>query len=32
MEGARAVGMHAIHYREPMDLMAELERYGLASA
>jgi hypothetical protein len=24
--------MHAIHYREPMDLMAELERYGLASA
>jgi 2-haloacid dehalogenase len=32
VEGARAVGMHAIHYREPMDLMAELERYGLASA
>lgn len=28
VEGARAVGMHAIHYREPMDLAAELQRFG----
>jgi 2-haloacid dehalogenase len=29
VEGARAVGMHAIHYLEPMDLSAELRRLGL---
>jgi 2-haloacid dehalogenase len=29
VEGARAVGMHAVHYLEPMDLAAELERYGI---
>jgi 2-haloacid dehalogenase len=29
VEGARAVGMHAIHYLEPMDLAAELRRYGI---
>jgi 2-haloacid dehalogenase len=29
IEGARAVGMHAIHYLEPMDLAAELRRYGI---
>ncbi|HEV2557523.1 MAG TPA: HAD family phosphatase [Microvirga sp.] len=28
--GARAAGMHAIHYAEPMDLGAELGRLGLA--
>ncbi|WP_230531456.1 HAD family hydrolase [Microvirga roseola] len=28
VEGARAVGMYAIHYAEPMDLAAELCRYG----
>lgn len=28
-EGARAVGMHAVHYLEPMDLSAELRRLGL---
>jgi 2-haloacid dehalogenase len=28
--GARAVGMHAIHYREPLDLAAELRRHGIA--
>ena len=27
-DGARAVGMQAIHYLEPMDLAAELGRYG----
>jgi 2-haloacid dehalogenase len=30
VEGARAVGMHAIHYLEPMDLAAELRLYGFA--
>jgi 2-haloacid dehalogenase len=30
VEGARAVGMHAIHYVEPMDLAAELKRHGIA--
>jgi 2-haloacid dehalogenase len=30
VEGARAVGMQAIHYREPMDLGAELARHGIA--
>ena len=29
VEGARAVGMQAIHYREPMDLAGELERRGI---
>ena len=29
VEGARAVGMHAIHFAEPMDLAAELRRYGI---
>jgi 2-haloacid dehalogenase len=29
VEGARAVGMHGIHYVEPMDLAAELRRLGL---
>jgi len=29
VEGARAVGMHAIHFVEPMDLAAELRRLGL---
>lgn len=28
-EGARRVGMHAVHYVEPMDLAAELRRLGL---
>lgn len=28
VEGARSVGMHAIHYAEPMDLAAELRRHG----
>lgn len=28
VEGARAVGMHAIHYEEPMELAAELRRFG----
>ncbi|MFP5368521.1 MAG: HAD-IA family hydrolase, partial [Actinomycetes bacterium] len=28
VEGARSVGMHAIHYAEPMDLVAELRRHG----
>lgn len=31
VEGARAVGMHAIHFLEPMDLTAELRRYGIAA-
>ncbi|AWM88095.1 2-haloalkanoic acid dehalogenase [Microvirga sp. 17 mud 1-3] len=31
VEGARAVGMHAIHFVEPMDLAAELDRYGIAA-
>lgn len=31
VEGARAVGMHAIHFAEPMDLAAELRRYGIAA-
>jgi 2-haloacid dehalogenase len=31
VEGARAVGMHAIYYAEPMDLAAELRRYGIAA-
>lgn len=30
VEGARSVGMHAIHYAEPMDLAVELQRYGFA--
>jgi 2-haloacid dehalogenase len=29
VEGARAVGMHAIHFVEPLDLEAELRRYGI---
>ena len=29
VEGARSVGMQAVHYREPMDLAAELRRHGL---
>jgi 2-haloacid dehalogenase len=29
VEGARAVGMHAIHFVEPMDLAAELRGYGI---
>jgi 2-haloacid dehalogenase len=29
VEGARKAGMHAIHFREPMDLAAELRRYGI---
>jgi 2-haloacid dehalogenase len=29
VEGARAVGMHAIQYAEPMDLATELRRYGI---
>ncbi len=29
VEGARSVGMQAIHYREPMDLAAELRRHGI---
>jgi 2-haloacid dehalogenase len=29
VEGARAVGMHAIHFAEPMDLAAELRRHGI---
>jgi 2-haloacid dehalogenase len=32
VEGARAVGMHAIHYVEPMELAAELRRHGIAAA
>lgn len=32
VEGARTVGMHAIHYLEPMDLAAELRRYGFKAA
>jgi 2-haloacid dehalogenase len=31
-EGARAVGMHAIHYVEPMDLAVELRWHGIAAA
>ncbi|WP_246179652.1 HAD family hydrolase [Microvirga thermotolerans] len=31
VEGARAVGMHAIHFVEPMDLAAELSRFGIAA-
>jgi len=31
VEGARAVGMQAIHFVEPMDLAAELNRYGIAA-
>jgi 2-haloacid dehalogenase len=27
-DAARSVGMHAIHYAEPMDLATELQRYG----
>jgi 2-haloacid dehalogenase len=30
VEGARRVGMHAVHYIERMDLAAELRRLGLA--
>lgn len=30
VEGARSVGMHAVHYAEPMDLAGELRRYGFA--
>jgi 2-haloacid dehalogenase len=29
VDGARAVAMHAIHFVEPMDLAAELARYGI---
>jgi len=29
VEGARAVGMHAVHFVEPMDLAAELRRHGI---
>jgi len=29
VEGARSVGMHAIHFVEPMDLAAELRRHGI---
>ena len=29
VEGARAVGMHAIHYVEPLDVRSELRRYGI---
>lgn len=29
VEGARAVGMHAIHFVEPMDLAAELRTFGI---
>jgi 2-haloacid dehalogenase len=29
VEGARAVGMQAIHYREPMSLAKELRRFGI---
>jgi 2-haloacid dehalogenase len=32
VEGARKVGMHAIHYREPLNLAAELRRYGIPGA
>ncbi len=32
VEGARKVGMHAIHYREPLDLSAELRRHGIGAA
>jgi 2-haloacid dehalogenase len=32
VEGARKIGMHAVHYREPLDLGAELRRYGIPSA
>lgn len=28
VEGARAVGMHAVHFTEPMDLAAELRAHG----
>ncbi|MCB8821839.1 HAD family hydrolase [Microvirga rosea] len=31
VEGARSVGMHAVHFVEPMDLAAELRRYGIAA-
>ncbi len=31
VEGARAVGMHAIHFVEPMDLAAELRKHGIAA-
>ena len=30
VEAARAVGMQAIHYREPMDLASEMRRFGIA--
>lgn len=30
VDGARAVGMHAIHFVEPMDLAAELRAHGFA--
>jgi hypothetical protein len=29
VDAARSVGMQAIHYAEPMDLDAELRRYGI---
>jgi 2-haloacid dehalogenase len=29
VEGACAVGMHALHYAEPMDLTVELRQYGI---
>jgi 2-haloacid dehalogenase len=31
VEGACSVGMHAIHFVEPMDLAAELRRHGIAA-
>jgi 2-haloacid dehalogenase len=31
VEGARAVGMHAIHFLETTDLAAELRRHGIAA-
>nr|WP_246505408.1 HAD family phosphatase [Microvirga antarctica] len=31
VEGARAVGMQAIHFVEPMDLAAELRAHGIAA-
>ena len=31
VEGARTVGMHAIHFLEPMDLAAELRAYGISA-
>ena len=30
--GARSIGMQAVQYREPMDLAAELNRFGISAA